>query len=68
MNVICREGEVRMDKYYAKEEAKYRKELNQGSIGTLIVFGSMCAAVVSAMLVLGCSQKICKKLRGVMKR
>jgi len=57
-----------MNNYYAKEEAKYRKELNKGAIPALIMFGTVCVTMVSAMMVLVCSQKIYKKLRGVRKR
>ena len=56
-----------MNRYYEKEEAKYRKEMERGKLGILMMFGCFAAALVPICFVIG-TGKAYNKLREVIKR
>ena len=56
-----------MDKYYQKEEERYRKEQERGKLGVLFICGYFVAAMVPIFAIMG-ADKIYRKIRGVMKK
>ena len=52
-----------MHKYHIKEETRYQKELNRGSIKQFVVFGGVCLVMVAIIIVFNYSERIYNKLK-----